>query len=145
MNVHLVRLDIAREDPAANRARVGQLVDRASPAAGDRAVLPETAFIGFSLDSSRTMSDARAAEDLLAPSPGDKAAAFSAGWSRPIPMAGRQTKPRLHSRRRTPGPLRASSTSAFFFAGDHHPLRLPGTPVRPTASRLTLSAGLPLQ
>jgi hypothetical protein len=42
MNVHLVRLDIAREDPAANRARVGQLVDRASPAAGDRALLPET-------------------------------------------------------------------------------------------------------
>jgi predicted amidohydrolase len=67
MNVHLVRLDIAREDPAANRARVGQLVDRASPAAGDRALLPETAFTSFRLDSSRTMSDARAAEDFLAP------------------------------------------------------------------------------
>jgi predicted amidohydrolase len=66
MNVHLVQLDIAWEDPAANRGRVGELVDAVAPAAGDLVVLPETAFTGFSLDPSRTMIDTDAAEGFLA-------------------------------------------------------------------------------
>jgi omega-amidase len=66
MRVHLVQYDIAWEDPAANRAKVAALVERAAPAAGDMIVLPETAFTGFSLDPSRTLPDAPEAEAFLA-------------------------------------------------------------------------------
>ncbi len=66
MNVHLVQFDIAWENPAANRDRIGQLVARSAPVMGDLVVLPETAFTGFSLDTSCTLSDAGAAEAFLA-------------------------------------------------------------------------------
>ena len=66
MHVHLVQYDIAWEDPAANRAKVTALLERAAPAAGDMIVLPETAFTGFSLDVSRTLPDAAEGEAFLA-------------------------------------------------------------------------------
>jgi omega-amidase len=66
MNAHLVQLDIAWEDPAANRARVIDLVDAVAPTAGDLIVLPETAFTGFSLDTARTLPDSEVAEAFLA-------------------------------------------------------------------------------
>lgn len=65
MRVHLVQIDIAWEDPAANRAKVKALVERAGPAPGDMIVLPETAFTGFSLDPARTLPDAPEAEAFL--------------------------------------------------------------------------------
>lgn len=66
MHVHLVQSDIVWEDPTANRRKVTTLVERAAPAAGDMIVLPETAFTGFSLDTSRTLPDAHHAEAFLA-------------------------------------------------------------------------------
>lgn len=66
MHVHLVQYDIVWEDPGANRRKVTALVERVAPAAGDMIVLPETAFTGFSLDTSRTLPDAHPAEAYLA-------------------------------------------------------------------------------
>lgn len=65
MRVHLVQFDIAWEEPRANRAKVTAMIERAAPAAEDMIVLPETAFTGFSLDTSRTLPDAPAAEAFL--------------------------------------------------------------------------------
>jgi len=63
--VHLVQLDIAWEDPAANRARVAGLLDRHPVARGDLVILPEMAFTGFSFDAGRTLPDAATNEAFL--------------------------------------------------------------------------------
>ena len=65
VNVHLVQLDIAWEDPPANRKRITALVEQARIRAGDLVVLPEMAFTGFSLDVARTAADADAGAACL--------------------------------------------------------------------------------
>ena len=65
MNVHLVQVDIAWEDPGVNRKRIEALLERVEIRAGDLVVLPEMAFTGFSLDVARTVSDAAAGEGFL--------------------------------------------------------------------------------
>ncbi len=65
MNVHLVQFDIAWEAPAANRERIGAILEGVETRAGDLVVLPEMSFTGFSLDVDRTAGDAAAGEGFL--------------------------------------------------------------------------------
>ena len=64
-NVHLVQLDIAWEDPAANRGRITGLLDAHPIVPGDLVVLPEMAFTGFSLDPRRTLRESEVNEAFL--------------------------------------------------------------------------------
>lgn len=54
MRAHLVQLDIAWEDPAANFAAVDRLIGAHRVAPGELIVLPELFDSGFSLDTQRT-------------------------------------------------------------------------------------------
>ncbi len=54
MKAHLVQMDIAWEDQAANFAIAERLIREASPARGDLVVLPEMFDSGFSLNVERT-------------------------------------------------------------------------------------------
>lgn len=66
MNVHLVQLDVAWEDRAANHVKIRALLDEAPPAPDSLVVLPEMAFSGFSLELDRTaQSEAREDETFL--------------------------------------------------------------------------------
>lgn len=53
-HAHLVQLNIAWEDPAANHERVWQLLDRADVAPGDLILLPEMFATGFSFNIQAT-------------------------------------------------------------------------------------------
>lgn len=54
MRAHLVQLDIAWEDPAANFGRVRQLLGPAGVGSGDLILLPEMFDTGFSMNTSAT-------------------------------------------------------------------------------------------
>jgi predicted amidohydrolase len=54
MKAHLLQMDLAWEDRAANFAKVERLLERASPEAGDFVLLPEMFDSGFSFNTSRT-------------------------------------------------------------------------------------------
>jgi omega-amidase len=54
MRAHLVQMDIAWEDKAANHARVERLLDRADVREGDLVILPEMFDTGFSFEVERT-------------------------------------------------------------------------------------------
>jgi predicted amidohydrolase len=58
MNVHLVQLDTAWEDRAANQAKIRALLAASPPAPGSLVVLPEMAFSGFSMNLERTAQTA---------------------------------------------------------------------------------------
>ncbi len=58
MRAHLVQMDAVWEDPAANRARVEELIEGAGVAPGDLVALPEMFETGFSMNIERT-ADAR--------------------------------------------------------------------------------------
>ncbi len=57
MRAHLVQLDIAWEDPAANRERIGELIGSAAIEPGDLIALPEMYASGFSLNVDVTADD----------------------------------------------------------------------------------------
>lgn len=57
MRAHLVQMDVAWEDPRANRARAEALVDGAGVSAGDLVVLPEMFETGFSMNIERTADE----------------------------------------------------------------------------------------
>ncbi len=57
MRVHLFQIDIAWEDRAATRERVGRLFDRTAMEPGDLVVLPEMFDSGFSFNLPRTCDD----------------------------------------------------------------------------------------
>ncbi len=65
MQAHLVQLDIAWENKAANRARVEQLLTTAPIQEGDLVVLPEMFDTGFSFDFERTADTDHATADFL--------------------------------------------------------------------------------
>jgi predicted amidohydrolase len=52
MNIVCVQPDVVWHDPPANRARIGDLLESASPARGDLVVLPEMFATGFTMDAS---------------------------------------------------------------------------------------------
>ncbi len=54
MRAHLVQHDVAWEDPAANRRRVGELLASRGLQPGELVVLPEMFATGFSMDAGRT-------------------------------------------------------------------------------------------
>lgn len=55
MNAHLVQMDIAWEQPEANRRRAAELLDGARIEAGDLVLLPEMFDTGFSFNIERTL------------------------------------------------------------------------------------------
>jgi len=57
VRAHLIQLDIAWEDKAANHARIGELVARAEIEPGDLILLPEMFDTGFSLNLETTAAD----------------------------------------------------------------------------------------
>lgn len=57
MRAHLLQLDLAWEDRAANHAQVEEALDRCSPSEGDLVVLPELFDSGFSINTQTTADD----------------------------------------------------------------------------------------
>lgn len=65
MHICAVQLDSVWEEPQANFAGVERLLAASPPPEGSLIVLPEMFSTGFSLDLSKTMDGARAAEEFL--------------------------------------------------------------------------------
>jgi omega-amidase len=71
MKAHLVQMDIAWEDRAANLAIAEHLIREASPDPGDLVVLPEMFDSGFSLNVERTADGARETAKWIEKTAGD--------------------------------------------------------------------------